>query len=214
MSRASTMRLSTPWGACAVLDLVNLLHHELALRFVSSCANPRYVPPYLGCDERRSSRSACRSQFFLVSSCLQLAMLFLTSCRSAFLTSFGPLFSFFSSSTTHCFSCFDRIAQRLSVASHATRHCLFSTSCTPVHVLTHAFSSGRSFTCCAWCVGPEHHSLPPRAARAGLWLQISVAPVVHVHVAVLLWSALAEGLNVDAIELCVRFLRLPSLGPA
>ena len=56
--------------------------------------------------------------------------------------------------------------------------------------------------------------LPPRAARGGYWFQSSVAPVVHVRVAVLLWSALVEGLSVDAIVLCVRFVRLPGVHPA
>ena len=47
------------------------------------------------------------------------------------------------------------------------------------------------------------HTTPRRAAR-GSSRQSSFARAVHVHVAVLLWSALAEGLNVDAIVLCVR----------
>ena len=58
LSRASTMRLSTPRSASAVRNLVNL-HHELTLRFVSSCADPRCVPLAAILSERGSLRSTC-----------------------------------------------------------------------------------------------------------------------------------------------------------
>ena len=72
--------------------------------------------------------------------------------------------------------------------SLASREPLVSTSCPPVHVMTHVFSSARCFTYC-WSLAP----LPPSARCAWEVAQTSVALPVHVHVAILLWSALAEG---------------------
>ena len=131
------------------------------------------------------------------------------------------------SSFTSCRSSFHRrFAQRLSVTfatllvrallarsswhsmsrppwhSMAVRHRLFD-ELSAVHVLTHVFSSARYFTCCAWSASPQHHSLLSLRALRVEVVQSSVAVAVHVHVAIVLWSTLAQGLSVDAIVRCV-----------
>ena len=60
------------------------------------------------------------------------------------------------------------------------------------------------------------HSLAVASAIITLLLralsQSQIASVVHMHIAILLWSTLAECLSVDAIALCV-LLRLPERDP-
>ena len=55
--------------------------------------------------------------------------------------------------------------------------------------------------------------LSPLLALSVEVVQISIGPVLHIHVAILLWSALAQCLSVDAIVLCV-LLRIPGRDPA
>ena len=60
----------------------------------------------------------------------------------------------------------------------SSRACVVSTSCSPVHVLTHVFSSARFFTCCAWSGGLPAPLAPvpcTSCARRGRCLQSSVA---------------------------------------
>ena len=90
-----------------------------------------------------------------------------------------------------------------------------STSCSLVHVLTHVLfsarsltccSSARTFTCCAWSGGlPAPLLLLPRASHAegvSPELGCSGSSRSRRHPS---WSALAQGLSVDAIVLCVHF---------
>ena len=63
-------------------------------------------------------------------------------------------------------------------------------------------------------VSQHHHLSPPRAARVegvSPELGCSGSSRSRRHPS---WSALAEGLSVDAIVLCVRFVRLPGHDPA
>ena len=146
-----------------------VLHHELALRLVSSTlpAVGTALPPSVG-------------------------PLSFTSCRFALLPAVGPLFSpavgpLFSvpliinhpTSAVDCVSLFHRgFAQRLSITFAtllvrvlliASREPLFSTSCSRVHVLTHVSSSSRRCPmCCAWYAGCFPAALLFRALRVGL----------------------------------------------
>ena len=125
---------------------------------------------------------------FLVSSCLvgplcsAVVTYSFTNCRSTLFTSCRPLPfrwrpcagprrpRFTTASHGSCGRCPSRLLPR-DVA--CTSSCLRApTSCSPVHVLTHVFSSARSFTCCAWSGGPQHHSSSLRALR----VEVAVRP--------------------------------------
>ena len=179
----------TRWQACyhvcrrrdcrlgrAVKNLANLLHHELALRLVSSTlpavgiALSAAVGPLFSPAVSSISFTSCKSAPFLCGFAQRLCATFATSLLGA--------------------SCAVLMALHkppaIALSSVASREALFSTSCPSVHVLTLVLSSARCFTCCAWSAGPQHHSPPPRATRGRCPL---LALAVHVHVASLLWSA-------------------------
>ena len=71
----------------------------------------------------------------------------------------------------------------------------------PLRMLTDALLLS-TFECCAWFAGLTSTTLlpPPGSVRGGPCFQSLVAPALR---RILLGSALAEGLSVDAIELCV-----------
>ena len=193
----------------------HLLHRELVSNLVRSCADPRYVPRRILAATLPERGSLRQPVFLSVFACCWLCSSH-QLCAPLFPPAATSLTSTFLSTCSSSFhNCFARQLWQLSVASLATRRCfheLFLESpdelCarpradprvllrTLIHVLRVVW----------WSPAPPFS--PPRAARGGRWLQRSTALAIHLR------SALAEGLSVDAIVRCVRFVRLPSVHPA